>query len=338
MFRIGVLLLFLGTGACGKIIGLRTANGTVDPWDGSAGAPEVAFETPPADLRGDAGLQSDRPAVEANGDSAVTPEADAAGDRPANADASETDTAANPDVNNEPACRDEAREGVAVGIGNLGPMGAAGVCSYPLTRLSVTRSYAALDGRLINSAFGCGACVRISNSSRTVVQDVQIVDVINHDVPANRYALGLEPAVRNRFSATGNPVVNFEFIPCEVEGNIRTTFDSATQVNTSVLVMNHRTRIARIQINVLGRWVDLVRRLDHRWTVPGPIEGGASQMIFTDVYGRQVLAPMVPFVGDYQDAGVQLPVCPAPKRTLLDPSGRETAPTLGGGYRTTISN
>jgi hypothetical protein len=202
------------------------------------------------------------------------------------------------------------RTGVAFKATSLGPTGGLGVCSFPPARLSTTRYYAALDGRLLRAEIACGACIRVSTANGSVTLDAQIIDAINITVPADRYALGLDASAHAAFGSTGNPELAFKYVPCDVQGNIRTTFDDTTVVNTAVLIMNHTMRLRGIQIRRPDGWKALTLRQDFRWTVPGSIDETSNEMLFIDSSGRELLAPRVPFRGEFQDSGARFPACP----------------------------
>jgi hypothetical protein len=292
-----VVALFLAGMGCAKILGLRTArDGSATPQDIATGRPAEAIAPDGSDGRaGSGGSAPDR--TMDTSPSAKPP--DSIFDAPADGTPAEI----------PPTCQVEpARLGVAFRAGRT-PSTAMGNCSLPTARLSTTRFYGALDTRLLTPEIACGACIEISNANRSVVIVAEIIDLISIAVPRGKYALGLEDRAIAQFGGV-NTDVDFRYVDCPENGNIRTTFDSATSLDTIVLIMNQRRRFSRVQILTTTGLTDLVQLADHRWQIPGSISAINNDITFIDNFGHSVVGRMVPFVGDYQDAKAQFPPCP----------------------------
>ncbi|HEY2900271.1 MAG TPA: hypothetical protein VGL59_06835 [Polyangia bacterium] len=193
---------------------------------------------------------------------------------------------------------------------NFGAGTGVGLCGYPNDKLPKGKFFGAVDTTLFASAQTCGACVRLENADATVTADVQIIDLVDPLTPiASGHVLSVDKAVSDRFGAGGNPVVKYRIVPCDVSGNIQVQFDSTTVQGSSVLVMNQRTVVSAMEIQTVDGWKALTRTPFNRWAVPFAISGKSNTIRFTDTSERSVDAPAVPFAGELQDTGVQLPPC-----------------------------
>jgi hypothetical protein len=253
----------------------------------------------------------------ANAETAVAPDAAAAETTdpapsdggPSDGGPSNVDTGPAP-----PACRKEpVYQGPVLSFSggpNFGDGKGVGLCGFPNDRLPKGHFFGAVDTALFKDSQACGACVHVENADGTITADVQIIDLVDPILSiGDKHVVTIDAAVHDRFSITGNPEVKFRFVPCDVTGNVAVQFDATTTEGSSLLVMNHRTALADVQIQTAGGWKKLMRTRFNRWNIPGKISGTANSLRFTDTSDRTVDAADVPFVGALQDVGVQLPSC-----------------------------
>ncbi|HXI59738.1 MAG TPA: hypothetical protein VNO55_26910 [Polyangia bacterium] len=195
---------------------------------------------------------------------------------------------------------------------NFGDGKGVGLCGFPNDKLPKGHFFGAVDTALFKDSQACGACVHVENADGTITADVQIIDLVDPVLSiGEKHVVTIDAAAHDRFSVTGNPDVKFHFVPCDVTGNVAVQFDATTTEGSSLLVMNHRTALADVQIQTSGgAWKKLMRTHFNRWNIPGKISGTANSLRFIDTSDRSVDAADVPFVALLQDVGVQLPGCP----------------------------
>jgi hypothetical protein len=167
----------------------------------------------------------------------------------------------------------------------------------------------AVDSGLFGNTAACGACVRIENATGSVKVEIQIIDLVDPMLPGGPSIVSADLAVQRMFSPAGNPTVKFAFVPCSIDGNIQAAFDTTTTTNSSLLVMNHRTALADVQMMGASGWRSLGRTRFNRWAIPFTINGQTNPMRFVDVYGRMIDVPAVPFADNLQDTGAQFLPC-----------------------------
>jgi hypothetical protein len=192
---------------------------------------------------------------------------------------------------------------------NFGDGKAVGLCGYPNALLPKGRFFGAVDSSFFGNTAACGACVRVENATGSVKVEVQIIDLVDPMVPGGPSIVSADLAVQRMFSPAGNPTVKFAFVPCSIDGNIQTAFDTTTTTNSSLLVMNHRTALADVQMMGAGGWRSLGRTRFNRWAIPFTIDSKANAMRLVDVSGRRIDVPAVPFVSTLQDTGAQFLPC-----------------------------
>jgi hypothetical protein len=194
---------------------------------------------------------------------------------------------------------------------NFGDGKGVGLCGFPNDKLPKGHFFGAVDTALFKDSQACGACVHVENADGTISADVQIIDLVDPVLSiGDKHVVTIDAAAHDRFSVTGNPDVKFHFVPCDVTGNVAVQFDATTVQGSSLLVMNHRTALADVQIQTAEGWKKLMRTRFNHWNIPGKISGTANSLRFIDTSDRMVDAIDVPFVGALQDVRVQLPVCP----------------------------
>jgi hypothetical protein len=193
---------------------------------------------------------------------------------------------------------------------NYGDGKGVGLCGYPNALLPRGRFFGAVDSALFGNTAACGSCVRIENAAGSVKVEVQIIDLVDPMLPGGPPVVSADLAVQRMFSPAGNPPVKFAFVPCSTEGNLQTAFDTTTTTNSSLLVMNHRTSLADVQMMSAGGWRSLGRTRFNRWAIPFTIDSKANALRFVDVYGRKIDLAAVPFASTLQDTGAQFPPCP----------------------------
>jgi hypothetical protein len=207
---------------------------------------------------------------------------------------------------------EKIHDGVMFGFAggpNYGDGSGVGLCGYPNALLPRGRFFGAVDGGLFGSSAACGACVRIQSADGSVKVEIQIIDLVDPMLPGGLSVISADVAAQRMFSPGGNPQVKFAFVPCSIDGNIQAAFDTTTTTNSSLLVMNHRTALADVQMMGAGRWRSLRRTRFNRWAIPFTINGLTNAMRFVDVYGRMIDAQAIPFAAALQDTGTQFLPC-----------------------------
>ncbi|MEA2699872.1 MAG: expansin [Myxococcales bacterium] len=247
----------------------------------------------------------------ANAETAVAPDSAAETTGPAPSDGGPS----NPETGPAPACHVEpVYQGPVLSFSggpNFGDGKGVGLCGYPNDKLPKGHFFGAVDTALFKDSQACGACVHVENADGTITADVQIIDLVDPVLPiGEKHVVTIDAVAHDRFSITGNPEVKFRFVPCDVTGNVAVQFDATTTQGSSLLVMNHRTALADVQIQTAEGWKKLMRTRFNRWNIPGKISGTTNSLRFIDTSDRTVDATDVPFLPILEDVGVQLPPCP----------------------------
>lgn len=192
---------------------------------------------------------------------------------------------------------------------NFGNGGAVGQCGFPNDKLPAGHFFGAVDSALYGNSDACGACVRIESMDGKVTADIQIIDRVDPVVHVGGHVLSADPVIHGMFGQGDNPQVKFHFVPCDVSGNIQVQFDATTTTGSSLLVMNYRTELMKLQVATAGGWRMLDRTPFNRWPIPFAIDKMKNSLRFIDGSGRSIDAPDLPFVPGLQDSGAQFPIC-----------------------------
>ncbi|HXG00132.1 MAG TPA: expansin EXLX1 family cellulose-binding protein [Bacteroidota bacterium] len=155
----------------------------------------------------------------------------------------------------------------------------------------------------------CGSCVKITGPRGQVV--VRIVDQCG-DCPQGNIDLSPQAFERIAELAQGRVPITWQYVPCEVQGNIIYHFkDGSNQWWTAVQVRNHRYPIVRLEYLMSSGTFRTVSRMEYNYFVePNGMGPGPYTFRVTDVYGRVLVDSGIPHVenGDVPGAG-QFPPC-----------------------------
>jgi expansin (peptidoglycan-binding protein) len=150
-------------------------------------------------------------------------------------------------------------------------------CSYPTNTLP--QLYAALNEQDYADAAMCGACARVQGPNGTV--EVQIVDECPYaDNPQWCYPgshhIDLNQAAFSRIGnlVTGVIDVQWQIIPCSVQGGLSITFKEGSSVYwTAVLIRNHPYRLTKVEYKNSSSGYKTLERKDYNYWIECPSPG-----------------------------------------------------------------
>ena len=170
----------------------------------------------------------------------------------------------------------------------------SGNCGFPATPDDLM--VAAMNHADYAASAACGSCVRVVGPSGMV--DVRIVDRCPECPPGD---IDLSPEAFDRIAPRedGRVPIAWTTIACPVDGPIVYHFkDGSNPWWTAVQVRNHRTAVARFEVERDGQWVE-VPRVDYNYFVD---EGGMGEGPFTfrvsDVRAQTLEDSDIPLLDD----------------------------------------
>lgn len=213
--------------------------------------------------------------------------------------------------------------------GTMPGEGSAGYCSSQPTRSGEATYYTFADGSgncgfdptpndlrvgAMNAtdyagSAACGGCVRINGPNGTVT--VRIVDQCPECPKGN---IDLSPQAFDYLAAqsAGRIPITWEYVPCDVAGPIVYRFkEGSNQWWTAVQVRNHRYRIAKLEYQKNGAFVDVHRESYNYFVEPNGMGAGPYTFRVTDSNGDSLIDEgIVPMEATEVPGRAQFPDCP----------------------------
>jgi expansin (peptidoglycan-binding protein) len=187
-------------------------------------------------------------------------------------------------------------------------------CHYPTNTLP--QYYGAMNQYDWNDSGVCGACVEITANGKKLV--VQITDECPDVAPNTQWCfkgshhIDLNNAANDALSASGNPAVTWKYVNCTPTGNIKYYFDKGTkQYYLAVTPMNGRNVVAKMEVQVGGKWTGLKHTAYNTYELSGTDYGsGALMFRTTDVYNHVIVESVTPAADKVVDGTKQFAACP----------------------------
>ena len=187
-------------------------------------------------------------------------------------------------------------------------------CHYPTNTLP--QYYGAMNQYDWNDSGVCGACVEITNGGKKLV--VQITDECPDVAPNTQWCfkgshhIDLNNAANDALGASSNPAVTWKYVACTPTGNIKYYFDKGTkQYYLAVTPMNARNVVAKMDVQVMGKWTALKHTSYNTYELSGTDYGtGALNFRVTDIYNHIVTESVTPAADKVVDGTKQFAACP----------------------------
>jgi expansin (peptidoglycan-binding protein) len=193
-------------------------------------------------------------------------------------------------------------------------------CHYPTATLPTY--YAAMNEFDYLAAAVCGACVEVTNTQNNAKLTVLIADECpyagNEQWCFNgSHHIDMITAAYNAIGANNNPAITWRYVACPVmtpptpTPNIRYYIDpGANQYYLAVTIMNHRYRIAKVEVLVGGTFQTMTLQSYNVWLLSSGAGPGPFTFRVTDIYGHVLTDTNVPLnLGQIFDGAAQFPPC-----------------------------
>lgn len=167
---------------------------------------------------------------------------------------------------------------------------------------------AAMNADDWHGSLPCGACANVEGPEGSV--QVRIVDLCPECVAGD---LDLSPDAFERIAplVDGRVPITWELVPCDADGPISWRFkDGSNPWWVAVQVRDHRQPVARVQVDLDGRWMDLERTDWNHFEAPDGLGDGPFRLRALDVHGAALVDDAVPLLDDDVAEGPgQFPAC-----------------------------
>jgi expansin len=188
-------------------------------------------------------------------------------------------------------------------------------CHYPTNTLPM--HYGAMNQYDWNESAVCGACVEITAGGKKLV--VTITDECP-DVEPNKqwcfkgsHHIDLNKGAKDVLDpGANNPTVTWKYVNCTPTGNIKYYFDQGTkQYYLAVTPMNVRNVVAKMEVQVAGKWTAMPHSAHNTYVLDG-VDYGTAPLKFrtTDVYNHVVTETLAPAANKVVDGTKQFAACP----------------------------
>ena len=187
-------------------------------------------------------------------------------------------------------------------------------CHYPTSTLP--QYYGAMNEYDWNNSGVCGACVEITNSQNQKKLVVQITDECPFQgneqwCKPGSHHIDLNGAAYNNLGANNNPSVTWKFVPCTTTGNIKFYFDKAVQqYYLAVTPMNARNLVAKMEVQVMGKWTALTHTNYNTYELTTGAGVGALTFRLTDIYNHVITDTVTMAADKIVDGSKQFGACP----------------------------
>jgi len=187
-------------------------------------------------------------------------------------------------------------------------------CHYPTGTLP--QYYGAMNEYDWNNSGVCGACVEITNSQNQKKLVVQITDECPFQgneqwCKPGSHHIDLNGAAYNNLGANNNPSVTWKFVPCTTTGNIKFYFDKAVQqYYLAVTPMNARNLVAKMEVQVMGKWTALTHTNYNTYELTTGAGVGALTFRLTDIYNHVITDTVTMAADKIVDGSKQFGACP----------------------------
>ena len=159
--------------------------------------------------------------------------------------------------------------------------------------------FAALNTADYAGAANCGACVEVTRGNRSVVATVVDQCPIGSNSKCVKGHIDLSVAAFTQLGTqregyigrrANNDNIIWKFVSCPTRGNV--TFrlkEPSNRYWNMVIVENHKYPVARVEVNVNGRWLNASRQSFNFWLPPnGSFGTMPTQVRATDINGSTV--------------------------------------------------